>query len=49
MEGIASNCLNTYSKSAFYMTPPDPESNNQGVLVSKQYLREMHVLGLASD
>lgn len=49
MEGVAPNCLNTYTKSAFYMTPPDPGSNNQAVLVSKQYLREMHVLGLASD
>jgi hypothetical protein len=49
MEGVAPNCLTTYSRTAFYMTPPDPASNNQAVLVSKQYLREMHILGLASD
>lgn len=49
MEGVAPNCLDTYSKAVFYMSPPDPASNNQGVLVSKGFLKEMQVLGLASD
>ena len=31
------------------MKPPDPASNNQAVLVSKHFLKEMQVLGLASD
>src|SRR5712692_4911614 len=49
IEGVASNCFDTYSKAVFYITPPDPGSNNQGVLVSKHYLKEMQVLGLASE
>lgn len=49
MEGVAPNCLDTYSKRIFYMTPPDPASNNQTVLVSKRYLKDMQVLGLATD
>jgi uncharacterized protein DUF6982 len=49
IEGVAPNCFETYSKAVFYITPPDPGSNNQGVLVSKHYLKEMQVLGLASE
>jgi len=49
IEGVAPNCFETYSKAVFYITPPDPESNNQGVLVSKHYLKEMQVLGVASE
>lgn len=49
MEGIAPNCLDTYAKPIFYMTPPDPASNNQAVLLSKRFLKEMQVLGLAAD
>ncbi len=49
IEGVAPNCIETYSKALFYITPPDPRSNNQGVLVSKHYLKEMQVLGLASE
>ena len=49
IEGVAPNCFETYSKALFYITPPDPRSNNQGVLVSKHYLKEMEVLGLASE
>jgi hypothetical protein len=49
IEGVAPNCLETYSKAVFYITPPDPGSNNQGVLVSKHYVKEMQVLGLATD
>ncbi len=49
IEGVAPNCIDTYSKAVFYMTPPDPASNNQAVLVSKRFLKEMQVLGLASD
>ncbi len=49
IEGVAPNCFETYSKALFYITPPDPRSNNQGVLVSKHYLKEMQVLGLASE
>lgn len=49
MEGVAPNSLATYFNPVFSMTPPDPASNNQAVLVSKRFLAEMHVLGLASD
>jgi len=49
IEGVAPNCFETYSKAIFYITPPDPASNNQGLLISKHYLKEMQVLGLASD
>ncbi len=49
IEGVAPNCVGTYSKPVFYIMPPDPGSNNQRVLVSKYYLKEMQVLGLASE
>ncbi len=49
IEGVAPNCFDTFSKPVFYMTPPDPVSNNQAVLVSKRFLKEMQVLGLAAD
>jgi hypothetical protein len=49
MEGVTPNSLATYFNPAFYLTPPDPASNNQTVLVSKRSLREMQVLGLAAD
>ncbi len=49
IEGVAPNCFDTYSKPVFYVTPPDPGSNNQAILVSKRSLKEMQVLGLASD
>jgi len=49
MEGIAPNRIDTYAKPVFLMTPPDPASNNQTVLVSKRSLREMQILGIAAD
>ncbi len=49
LEGVAPNNLDTFSSAIFSMSPPDPSSNNQIVLVSKRFLKEMHVLGLASD
>jgi len=49
MEGVTPNSLSTYFNPVFYLTPPDPASNNQTVLISKQSLREMQVLGLAAD
>ena len=49
IEGIAPNAIDTYVKPVFYLVPPDPGSNNQAVLVSKRSLREMQVLGLATD
>lgn len=49
MEGIAPNRIDTYAKPVFSLTPPDPASNNQTVLVSKRSLREMQILGLAAD
>ncbi|MFB3920851.1 MAG: hypothetical protein ACE145_03970 [Terriglobia bacterium] len=49
MEGVAPNRIDTYVKPVFSMTPPDPASNNQTVLVSKQSLQEMQILGLAAD
>jgi hypothetical protein len=49
LEGVAPNCLSTYSLPVLYITPPDPASNNEAVLVSKRFLKEMQVLGLASD
>jgi hypothetical protein len=49
MEGIAPNSLDTYMRPVFSLTPPDPRSNNETVLVSKQCLQQMHILGLASD
>jgi hypothetical protein len=49
MEGVAANKLDTYLKPVFAMTPPDPASNNQTVLVSKPSLVEMQILGLAAD
>jgi hypothetical protein len=49
MEGVTPNSLSTYFNPVFYLTPPDPASNNQTVLVSKKSLREMQVLGLAAD
>jgi hypothetical protein len=49
LEGVAPNCLSTYSSPVLYITPPDPASNNEAVLVSKRFLKEMQVLGLASD
>jgi hypothetical protein len=49
MEGVTPNSLSTYFNPVFYLTPPDPASNNQTVMVSKRSLREMQVLGLAAD
>jgi hypothetical protein len=49
MEGVTPNSLSTYLNPVFYLTPPDPASNNQTVLVSKRSLKEMQVLGLATD
>lgn len=49
MEGVTPNSLSTYFNPVFYLTPPDPASNNQTVLVSKKSLSEMQVLGLAAD
>ena len=49
MEGLAPNSLETYTKSVFHLTPPDPASNNQVVLVSKPCLAEMQILGIAAD
>jgi hypothetical protein len=49
MEGVATNSLETYTKPVFQLTPPDPASNNQAVLVSKHFLQEMQILGLAAD
>jgi hypothetical protein len=49
MEGIAPNSLDTYTRPVFSLTPPDPRSNNETVLVSKQCLQQMQILGLASD
>ena len=49
MEGIAPNALGTFAGSVFSLTPPDPQSNNQTVIVSKKCLENMQVLGLASD
>lgn len=49
MEGIAPNSLDTYTGHVFSLTPPDPKSNNERVLVSKQCLKQMQILGLASD
>jgi hypothetical protein len=49
IEGIAPNSLDTYAKPVFFLVPPDPGSNNQAVLVSKCSLREMHILGLATE
>lgn len=49
LEGVAPNCFDTYSKPIFYMTPPDPSSNNEAVLVSKHFVKDMQILGLASE
>jgi len=49
MEGIAPNSLDTYMQTVFSLTPPDPRSNNERVLVSKACLKEMQILGLAAD
>ena len=49
MEGIAPNALGTFASKAFTLTPPDPRSNNESVIVSKHCLKEMQILGLASD
>lgn len=49
MEGIAPNSLETYTRPVFSLTPPDPRSNNERVLVSKQCIKQMQILGLASD
>ncbi len=45
LEGVAPNSLATFTDPIFYMTPPDPQSNNQAVLVSKASLADMQVLG----
>ncbi len=49
MEGIAPNSLTTFADAVFSLIPPDPRSNNQTVLVSKNCLKEMQILGMASD
>jgi hypothetical protein len=49
MEGIAPNSLGTFAGKVFSLTPPDPQSNNETVFVSKNCLKEMQILGLASD
>lgn len=49
MEGIAPNSLGTFAGHVFFLTPPDPQSNNESVIVSKHCLKEMQILGLASD
>lgn len=49
MEGIAPNAISTFAGPVFSLTPPDPRSNNETVIVSKQCLKEMQILGLASD
>lgn len=45
LEGVAPNSLATFADPIFVMTPPDPQSNNQAVLVSKRSLAEMQILG----
>lgn len=45
LEGVAPNSLETFLTTFFYMSPPDPRSNNRAVLVSKLALAEMKVLG----
>lgn len=49
MEGIAPNSLGTFAGKVFSLTPPDPQSNNENVIVSKKCLKGMQILGLASD
>jgi len=49
MEGIAPNALSTFSGSIFSLTPPDPQSNNESVIVAKNCLENMQILGLATD
>ena len=49
MEGIAPNALGTFLGAVFSLTPPDPQSNNETVIVSKNCLENMQILGLASD
>jgi hypothetical protein len=49
MEGVAPNSLSTFSGTVFSLTPPDPQSNNEIVIVAKSCLKEMQILGLASD
>ncbi len=49
MEGIAPNSLSTFAGQVFSLTPPDPRSNNETVLVSKKSMKEMQILGLATD
>ena len=49
MEGIAPNSLGTFAGKVFSLTPPDPQSNNETVIVSKNCLKDMQILGLASD
>jgi hypothetical protein len=49
MEGIAPNSLGTFAGKVFSLTPPDPQSNNETVFISKNCLKEMQILGLASD
>jgi Family of unknown function (DUF6982) len=45
LEGVAPNSLATFIDTIFFMTPPDPRSNNQAVLVSKTFLADMQILG----
>jgi hypothetical protein len=49
MEGIAPNELGTFADPVFSLTPPDPQSNNETVILSKNCLENMQILGLASD
>jgi len=49
LEGVGPNTLATFLDSMFYLTPPDPRSNNHAVLVSKSSLSQMQVLGLAAS
>lgn len=45
-EGIIYNSIQFVRDGGFFMKPPDPNSNNSLVFVSKQALREFRVLGV---
>lgn len=49
LEGVAPNVLATFSDPIFFMTPPDPQSNNHAVMVSKVSLTNMKVLGFEAE
>ena len=46
LEGVIRNSLQFLNEPAFFLKPPDPQSNNQLIYVVKSALKDFRVLGI---